>query len=333
MKRRKRRPIAEFSMSFLDVICCGFGAVILLLMITKTVEPMLLEQSSVRLNGVVEMRRDALFDIRGQTTVLTRELNDAQRELTEELEQLARLEREISTILGQYAATKQKADQNVALESQLATAKQNLTEEMERLLGTGFQRADNTIGGITVDSEYIIFVIDTSGSMFNFAWQQVIQKVQETLAIYPEVKGIQVMNDMGDYMFSRYAGKWIPDSPARRRAIVERLRTWNPFSNSSPVEGIQKAVQTFYDPDKRISVYVFGDDFTGRSIEQVVDTVDRINVADASGRRRVRIHAVGFPTLFQAAPNRQATLYRFAALMRELTRRNNGTFVGLAEFQ
>ena len=333
MKHARRRPIEEFSMSFLDVISCGFGAVILLLMITKTVEPVLLEQSMVRLDGVVEMRRDALFEIRGQTVVLTRELNDAQRELTTELQQLAQLQRELSIILGQYAATKDKADDDIASESQLASAKQSLTDEMERLLGTGFQRTDNTIAGITVDSEYIIFVIDTSGSMFNFAWQQVMQKVSETLAIYPEVKGIQVMNDMGDYMFSRYAGRWIPDSRARRRAIMERLRTWNPFSNSSPVEGIQRAVQTYSDPNKRISVYVFGDDFTGRSIEQVVDTVDRINAPDASGRRPVRIHAVGFPTLFQAAPNRQATLYRFAALMRELTRRNNGTFVGLAEFQ
>jgi hypothetical protein len=333
MKRTRRRPIEEFSMSFLDVISCGFGAVILLLMITKTVEPVLLEQSMVRLEGVVEMRRDAIFEIRGQTVVLTRELKDAQRELTEELQQLAQLQRELSIILGQYAATKDKADDDIAKESQLASAKQSLTDEMERLLGTGFQRTDNTIAGITVDSEYIIFVIDTSGSMFNFAWQHVMQKVSETLAIYPEVKGIQVMNDMGDYMFSRYAGRWIPDSRARRRAIMERLRTWNPFSNSSPVEGIQRAVQTYSDPDKRISVYVFGDDFTGRSIEAVVDTVDRINAPDASGRRPVRIHAVGFPTLFQAAPNRQATLYRFAALMRELTRRNNGTFVGLAEFQ
>ena len=42
MKHARRRPIEEFSMSFLDVISCGFGAVILLLMITKTVEPVLL---------------------------------------------------------------------------------------------------------------------------------------------------------------------------------------------------------------------------------------------------------------------------------------------------
>ena len=31
--------------------------------------------------------------------------------------------------------------------------------------------ADNLVGGIPVDSEYIIFVIDTSGSMQTYAWR------------------------------------------------------------------------------------------------------------------------------------------------------------------
>jgi hypothetical protein len=198
---------------------------------------------------------------------------------------------------------------------------------MERLLGAVFRRSDSTVGGIPVDSEYIIFVIDTSGSMFNFAWPLVMQKLQETLAIYPEVKGIQVMNDEGGYMFPRYQGRWIPDSPARRKAIIERMRTWNPFSDSSPVEGIEAAIRTFWAPDKRVSVYVFGDDFTGRSIEEVVDTVDRLNRRDDSGEPRVRIHGIGFPTLFLA--DRQENIFRFAALMRELTSRNGGAFVGL----
>jgi hypothetical protein len=138
------------------------------------------------------------------------------------------------------------------------------------------------------------------------------------------------MNDMGDYMFSRYAGEWIPDSPSRRRGIIQRLQNWNPFSNSSPVEGIQVAVNTYYDPDKLISIYVFGDDFTGDSIESVVDQVDRVNRIGADGRKMVRIHAVAFPVYLQR-PN--ARVYRFAALMRELAYRNDGTFVGLSEFQ
>jgi len=330
---RKRRAIQEFSLSFLDVICCGFGAIILLLMITKTVEPLILERTATQLNGQVLARKDSVYDIRGQVKVLTRQLQEKQAELNQELNLLAQLNGELSNILGQFATTVEDAEERENLTKNLASAKQNLTEEMERLLGKGFRRTDNTIAGITVDSEYIIFVIDTSGSMFNYAWNQVQKKLSETLAIYPQVKGIQVMNDMGDYMFPRYQGRWIPDSPARRRAILERMRSWNPFSNSSPVEGIQRAIGTFYDPEKRISVYVFGDDFTGRSIERVVDTIDRINIADETGRRRVRIHAVGFPTLFQQAPSQQASLYRFAALMREITFRNNGTFVGLPEFQ
>ena len=331
MRTRRRRQTEESSMSFLDVICCGLGAVILMLMITKTVEPVLLEKSQVRLTGVVQDRSNAVFDLRGQTVELTRELSELKRELDDELVRLARAERDVSTIRGEFSATRSEAEEAEALESRLATAKQTLTEEMERLLGSDFRRADSNIGGIPVDSEYIIFVIDTSGSMFNFAWPVVMQKLQETLSIYPEVKGIQVMNDEGGYMFPRYQGRWIPDSPARRKAIIERMRSWNPFSNSSPVEGIERAIRTFWAPDKRISVYVFGDDFQGRSIEEVVDTVDRINRPDEAGVPRVRIHAIGFPVLFQA--NRQDSLFRFAALMRELTYRNNGAFVGLAEFQ
>ena len=37
--------------------------------------------------------------------------------------------------------------------------------------------------------------------------------MEATLNIYHNVKGIQVMNDMGNYLFSRYAGQWIPDTP------------------------------------------------------------------------------------------------------------------------
>jgi hypothetical protein len=169
--------------------------------------------------------------------------------------------------------------------------------------------------------------------MFNYSWNLMIEKLVETLEIYPEVKGIQVMNDMGEYMFSNYAGQWIPDTPGRRRVIIDRLRSWNPFSNSSPVEGITQAVRTFWAPDRKISIYVFGDEFTGESISSVVDTVDRINRTDDAGERRVRIHGVGFPVQFSRPPNLQTTGIRFATLMRELARRNGGTFVGLDEFR
>jgi hypothetical protein len=82
---------------------------------------------------------------------------------------------------------------------------------------------------------------------------------------------------------SQYQGRWIRDSPARRRAIIQRLASWAPFSSSSPVEGIEAAIRRFYAGDRRISLYVSGDDFSRGSIQQVVDTVDRLNRAEELG--------------------------------------------------
>ena len=75
-------------------------------------------------------------------------------------------------------------------------------------------------------------------------------------------------------------------------------------------------------------MYVFGDEFTGSSIDSVVKAVDIINREDETGERRVRIHAIGFPVRPDAP---QYTSIRFATLMRILCQRNGGTFVGLQE--
>jgi hypothetical protein len=150
--------------------------------------------------------------------------------------------------------------------------------------------------------------------------------VEEILNVHPTVKGFQVMNDMGNYMFTGYRGKWIPDTPSQRRTVIDRLRSWNSFSNSSPMEGIVEAIRTYHAKDKKISLYVLGDEFTGSSIDSVVKSVDIINREDATGQRRVRIHAIGFPVRPDAP---QYTNIRFATLMRILCQRNGGTFVGL----
>ncbi|MFV0278208.1 MAG: VWA domain-containing protein [Parahaliea sp.] len=329
----RRRATEEFSLSFLDVICCGFGAVILLLMITKTVQPQIIEASTVNLEGKVAELQEQLFEIRGESRVLNRDLNAKHEQLSEHEQKIAILRGQLAATRARYDSLQVRDSSNSVIAGQLADARQTLTAEMERLLGRQHQSQNNLIGGIPVDSEYIIFIIDTSGSMFSYSWDRMMKELEATLSIYPEVKGIQILNDMGNYMFSRYRGQWIPDTPGRRRIIMQNLRNWNVFSNSSPVEGITQAIRTFYDPNKKISIYVFGDEFTGESIAQVVSTVDRLNQENADGRRRVRIHAVGFPVQFIRPPNLQTTGIRFAALMRELTYRNGGTFVGLNDFR
>ncbi len=330
MKSRERRAVDIFNMSFLDVVSCGFGAIILLLVIVKVAEPMVIEKISTDLSGLVKKRSTELEAVREESRTLAQELREDQAQLKEIRRRLSELQAALARARQMREGKSLSLETQSIIERQLEEARQALSEEQRRLLGASYRRpqADATVGGIPVDSEYVIFIIDTSGSMQRFAWPLVNRKVSEVLKIYPRVKAIQVMNDMGDYMFSQYAGKWIPDTPARRRSILKRLASWAPFSNSSPVEGIEAAIARFYSPDKKISLYIFGDDFSRGSIEAVVNTVDRLNKRSRQGQRRVRIHAVGFPVLFEHAEN-PASAVRFAALMRKLAETNGGSFVGL----
>jgi hypothetical protein len=333
MARQKRRQGEDINISFLDIVCCGFGAIVLLLMITKTVQPVVMEKTVISLDALVADLQQTLFTIRGETTVFNRDLNAKHEQLSLESKRIALLKGRLAGLEQQYASIANESAEEDVTRGKMNLALQSLTTEMERLLGENFQRKNNVIGGIPVDSEYIVFIIDTSGSMFNYGWERMMEELISTLDIYPQVKGIQIMNDMGDYMFTNYRGKWIPDTPGRREVIINRIRRWNPFSNSSPVEGIQRAIRSFYDPKKKISLFVFGDEFTGRSIQQVVNTVDRLNQNRDTNEQMVRIHAVGFPVQFARPANLQTTGIRFAALMRELTYRNGGTFVGLNDYR
>ena len=69
---RRRRNIEVFSLSFLDCICCGFGAIILLLVLTEVGEPIVFEQTREELEGRVVKLEEELEEIRGTTEVLAR---------------------------------------------------------------------------------------------------------------------------------------------------------------------------------------------------------------------------------------------------------------------
>ncbi len=329
MKRRTRRDTETFSMSFLDCICCGFGAIILLLVLNEFGEPIQLEQAKVDLDAqIVKMERE-VFDIRGLALVLERELRARIEQLSEEQKRVARLRGDLSSITGKHKASSAEEDSLKKITDQLTDARRALIDETRELQSSGRRQVySQPIAGVPIDSEYVIFIVDTSGSMQSQNWRYAEQKLGEVLNIYPKLKGIQVMDDEGGYMFSEYRGKWIPDSPARRKAILDRFRRWQAFSNSSPSEGIIAAVRTFWTRDHPISIYVFGDEFTGPSIQEVVDTIDRINRAAGTGERLVRIHSLGFPIPGQYP---QHTSMRYATLMRILSARNGGVFVGLPE--
>src|SRR5262245_33906086 len=325
-RRLTRRETEIFSISFLDCITCGLGSVVLLLVLSEIRTP----QAEADDPTQITQLQDELIDIERQRQQLSADLKSREEQLSDVKTRVARLKGDLSNILGKYAASRQESEAQNEIQGHLVSAQQKLTEEMRRLYASGdFKREKSDfVGGVPIDSEYVIFVIDTSGSMFNYAWPMMLQSVQEILNIYPHLKGFQVTNDVGTHMFPGYQGKWLPDSPGERKMVIDRLRTWNIFSASNPAQGIVNAVRTYWAEDKKISIYVFGDEFTGDSIDSVVKTVDFVNRTDKAGERRVRIHCIGFPVT-PAAP--QYTSIRYASLMRIITQRNGGTFVGMHE--
>ncbi len=327
--KRRRRNIEAFSLSFLDCICCGFGAIILLLVLSKIYEPVIIEKTQDDLKSLIALLQQELFDIRGETTVINRDLKDVRIQTSDSKLRLARLQGDLRKVRGQYAATQRDSEATLD-EGALNITKQRLTDEMRRLAPFYRRADDDAVAGIPADSEYVIFIIDTSGSMQQFNWDRAIRKLTETLDVYPQVKGLQIMNDNGSYMFQQYRGKWIPDTPGRRQAIINTMKNWRPFSDSNPVDGIIYAISTYWAPDKKISIYVFGDEFSGGSVENVIRQVDTVNRVDAAGNRMVRIHAVGFPFFFEPGRQIADTSRRFAQLMRILCDRNGGTFVALS---
>ena len=326
---RRRRAVEVFSLSFLDCICCGFGAIILLLVLTEVGQPIELEKSRVQLQGQVRNLQVQLATIRGETTELSRDLNDREAALAREQERLARLSGDLSRIRGEYSASRQDASVSNTVETELTAAYQTLSAQMQRLLQQRAQRPPTAvIGGIPIDSEYLIFIIDTSSSMTTNHWDVNLAIVEEILSLYPHVSGLQVMNDQGRYLFSGTRGKWLSDTPQQREEIRMRARQWRAFSQSNPVPGMEEALRSYGATDKPISLFVLGDEFTGDSIQAALDSIGQLNRPDRNGRRRVRIHAIGFPEAPDMAP---FTNIRFSALMRLVCEQNNGTFVGLKQ--
>ena len=68
--KRRRRSIEVFNLSFLDVISCGFGAIVLLLVIMKISEPALIEESTKDISLSINRIRSEVVSLRDHSARL-----------------------------------------------------------------------------------------------------------------------------------------------------------------------------------------------------------------------------------------------------------------------
>ena len=150
-------------MSFLDCISCGFGAVILLFVIFRGSNPQILEKVEADLEGLLRDRENSIFEIRGDTLKTNLDLEKAIEQLSELEDRIAQLQKLFSEIKGQYEASDARSRKQAGKDESLQKALQEL--DFDRMPE---QKPTNVVGGVPADSEYVIFIIDASGSMDQF---------------------------------------------------------------------------------------------------------------------------------------------------------------------
>ncbi|MCY4470615.1 MAG: VWA domain-containing protein [Thiotrichales bacterium] len=311
---KRPRSFGEvFGLAFLDVITCGFGAMVLLLLITKPAPIDSADEAWVSVDSAV---------LEGAANLVSRlrsRLEALQARLTEEPERPAAAGGEDPALEEAIRVAGDRLQQLQRDNRGLERVEESLRRATLRTPAPATER-DPEVGGIPVDSEYVIFILDTSGSMKS-VWGEVMDVMGRVLDIHPKVSGFQVLNDNGAYLISGYRQRWIRDTPRLRASIRNALRNWGAMSNSSPVEGLQTALRTYARREGKIAIYIFGDDFRGESYDRVMETLRDLNVDTATGRSRVRVHAVGFVSTQLHG--------RYATLMREVTRNHDGAFLAL----
>lgn len=323
----KRRPIEVFSLSFLDCLCCGFGAILLIFIISIGSGPHGVE-SEIDVPTLQAMQRELAMleaDLADKTALLEAALKS--EETSAERARVRSLIQKLKSELADLQQDYESRQANLSIAQKAAA-------EARRLLRS-FQFEDLPPIGLPTDATHVAFVIDTSGSMRDQMTGQilsaVIREIQVILDDLPNVQSIQFLDASGNYILRGRAGFWLPDTPGLRQQALRDLRNYPAPSDSDPTRGLRRSFQDLrpnLPTGSKMGLYVVGDDFRG-STQSLLVNLDRLNPRDPrSGQRTASISALGFPTMVNpfriAAPQGNT---HFANAMREVAEAHGGVLI------
>lgn len=287
---RNRRPLPTFSLSFLDIMSCGLGAMVLLFLIIKH-----------NANATVPAA-ETPPDQQGEVSLLDKEVLDGQKGLAELRNTIADIERQKVVAAGlarriqeqireaQGDTPAQRAssavDEIAALESQvedLQKRKQQLEEE-NRKTGehTRTFRGEGTrqyLTGMAVGGERIVVLLDVSASMLDETlvnvirrrnmtdtrrtgsakWRQAVATLDWLTTRFPAASRFQVyfFNTSVKPAIAGTEDQWLPVAGAGRLdAAVDAARAVSPEGGTSLHQAFQAVARLRPLPD---NVYVITD--------------------------------------------------------------------------
>ncbi|MGY9041809.1 MAG: hypothetical protein ACKVKZ_05435 [Alphaproteobacteria bacterium] len=298
-------------MSFLDIMACGFGALVLILLISE------FQESEVK---QVENNADIFLE--------------AQEEKAKKIIKVESLDKLMSSNIEDLISTRQRLDVlKMELEKKsLISAKLNdlasdtdFQISKQRLKSLSAPMEQKEASGIKLDSRYLVFIIDTSGSME--PWVKIVQEIDNLIQTFPDLEGYMVMNDNGSIFHG--GDPWLNPTKTNRSASIGILRANRAKygSLSNPIVGLKKVIRVWGDKYKDLGVFIMGDDILDQTsrIETISQEVLKLNT-DLSGKTKVRVNAVGFLTSRGNISQQQGNK-NYLMLMRELTEQSGGAMV------
>ena len=227
MKEKKTTEV--FSMSFLDIMACGFGALVLILLISEFNE---LE--------IIENKYTYNLFLKKQDEVVTKtnQLNDVDRELTSKIKNLISIQDELdkvkSNLKNRANVVQSLTELSQLKQSQIIVKNEDQKEPKEQVVASG----------IRIDSRYLIFIIDNSGSMVEGApWSRVVKEIETIIMTFPSLEGFMIMNDTGKTIVG--GGNWVKPTKANRIDAVNKLKRVNAMTNSNPIPAIEKSINIY----------------------------------------------------------------------------------------
>lgn len=287
----RRRDFTIFSLSFLDVMSCGFGATILLYLILDHQEEAKVEQQSSALRGEVaflerEVKEgiDDLAELRNTIAMVEDSLAEAKGRSTEILSEIEQRRDERAEGKDDSLAQREHVNRLKADLKQLEENNERLRAEGEKQRGQDVRqfRGDGDrqyLTGLKLGGQRILVLLDRSASMLDYSlvnvirlrnmpapvqlrsakWQRAVATVDWLSTQLPQTSQYQIyaFNTQAEPVLEGSAGKWLKVSDREQlNGVIDRLQKLVPAEGTSLANAFDVAARMNPPPD---NIYLITD--------------------------------------------------------------------------
>ncbi|MEO0971802.1 MAG: VWA domain-containing protein [Pseudomonadota bacterium] len=298
MGRRSR--LNAFSLSFLDIMSCGFGAVVLFFMIINNESRVRAEDAEMerlsevtRLELAVDAQTERLAQVRNTLSRVVDELDVAQGRSAQLISRLEITREELALLEEKTSASRENVNK-------LTSDLQSVDDDAERLRveaeGAEFGNARRAfegdgqrqyLTGLRLDGERVLILLDASSSMLDETivnvirrrnmsdedrksapkWQRAVRTVEWLIAQLPTDTTFQLyaFNTLAQPTLQDTGGNWLGlDEATRLEEVVNGLKTLLPNGGTSLYNAFL-AAREFDEPPDNIILITDGLPTQGRS--------------------------------------------------------------------